>query len=708
MLLRSSSTPVSQTILVESKKSDFDNTSADHKNVGKVSFHSASHLCSFSCNSSSDHQLSPRKSNNNLGRKTPRRVQSEGNLKAFVSKCDLDDVYRKGLVSKCDLDEVWLVSESDLDEVYRKGLVSKCDLDEVWLVSKCDLDEVYRKGLVSKCDLDEVYKKGLVSKCDLDEVYKKGLVSKCDLDEVYKKGLVSKCDLDEVYKKGLVSKCDLDEVYKKGLVSKCDLDEVYKKGLVSKCDLDEVYKKGLVSKCDLDEVYKKGLVSKCDLDEVYRSKVLPRSCHNQETNIILQTELSFSVYNDEDFEEMINDGKLVRAVTIGNEIEDLVGDDFSFGKCIMGLIKEDDDNEDCDEKEDKESEERNEPVCPMYLAAGYGIDVSGMNHSGDIKSLTMGGLMRAGSGADIVPLNFDEIGDVEAHYKSLLEEYPFNPLVLRNYAQLLQSKGDLSGAEEYYFQATLLDPQDGDILSQYATLVWQLHHDKDRALSYFEHATHVDPENSYVLAAYANFLWEINYDDNEHDAGTHLDETKEIEEVATSHNMDFEQDNRQASPLLNLAAGFGIGNCGFSGGMTLNELIAAEDYYKSMIQENPNNPLVLRNYAQFLDQCKGDLRGAEEYYSRAVLTDASDGEIISQYANFIWHLHHDQNKASSYFKRAVQASPGNCDVLASYARFLWETEEDEDEDEDKDKDEDSDNHKYRFQYFHGVVATSNA
>ncbi|TMW90228.1 hypothetical protein EJD97_016029 [Solanum chilense] len=506
MLLRSSSTPVSQTILVESKKSDFDNTSADHKNIGEVSFHSASHLCSFSCNSSSDHQLSLKKSNNNLGRKTPRRVQSEGNLKGFVSKCDLD--------------EVWLVSESDLDKVYRKGLVSKCDLDEVWLVSKCDLGEVYRKGLVSKCDLDDVYRKGVVSKCDLDDVYRKGVVPKCVLDDVYKKGLVSKCDLDDVYKK--------------------------------------------------------------------------------------------------DFKEMINDGKLVRAVTIGNEIEDLVSDDFSFGKCIMDLIKEGDDNEDCDEKEDKETEERNEPVCPMYLAAGFGIDVSGM------KSLTEGGLMRAGHGADIVPLNFDEMGDVEAHYKSLLEEYPFNPLVLRNYAQLLQSKGDLSGAEEYYFQATLADPQDGDILSQYATLVWQLHHDKDRALSYFEHATHVDPEN------------------------------------------------RQASPLLNFAAGFGIGNCGFSGGMTLNELIAAEDYYKSMIQENPNNPLVLRNYDQFLDQCKGDLRGAEEYYSRAVLTDASDGEIISQYANFIWHLHHDQNKASSYFKRAVQASPGNCDVLASYARFLWE------------------------------------
>lgn len=68
-----------------------------------------------------------------------------------------------------------------------------------------------------------------------------------------------------------------------------------------------------------------------------------------------------------------------------------------------------------------------------------------------------------------------------------------------------QSKGDLSGAEEYYFQATLANPQDGDILSQYATLVWQLHHDKGRALSYFEHATHVDPENRYLIRS--ELIW---------------------------------------------------------------------------------------------------------------------------------------------------------------------------------------------------------
>lgn len=59
----------------------------------------------------------------------------------------------------------------------------------------------------------------------------------------------------------------------------------------------------------------------------------------------------------------------------------------------------------------------------------------------------------------------------------------------------LQSKGDLSGAEEHYFLATLADPKDGDILMQYAKLVWELYHDKDRAYSYFKRAALAAPED---------------------------------------------------------------------------------------------------------------------------------------------------------------------------------------------------------------------
>lgn len=59
----------------------------------------------------------------------------------------------------------------------------------------------------------------------------------------------------------------------------------------------------------------------------------------------------------------------------------------------------------------------------------------------------------------------------------------------------LQSKGDLVGAEDLYFQATLADPNDSEIMLLYAKLVWELHHDKDRALSYFERAACAAPED---------------------------------------------------------------------------------------------------------------------------------------------------------------------------------------------------------------------
>jgi len=101
-----------------------------------------------------------------------------------------------------------------------------------------------------------------------------------------------------------------------------------------------------------------------------------------------------------------------------------------------------------------------------------------------------------------------------------------------------------------------------------------------------------------------------------------------------------------------------------------------------MVEENPGNPLFLRNYAQFLYQSKGDLHGAEEYYSRAILADPADGEIIARYANLVWELHRDHKKAASYFERAVQATPQDCHVLAAYAKFLWETEGDEEEEQD--------------------------
>ncbi|KAF5738992.1 Tetratricopeptide repeat-like superfamily protein putative isoform 2 [Tripterygium wilfordii] len=142
---------------------------------------------------------------------------------------------------------------------------------------------------------------------------------------------------------------------------------------------------------------------------------------------------------------------------------------------------------------------------------------------------------------------------------------------------------------------------------------------------------------------------------------------------------------------VSLAIGLGLGGGGGggggnsgrggefnSGGGDGRDKDSSEEYYRRMVEENPGNPLFLRNYAQFLYQSTEDLPGAEEYYSRAILADPSDGEIMSQYAQLLWELHHDQDRALSYFERAVQASPEDSHVHAAYANFLWEMEEDED------------------------------
>ena len=75
---------------------------------------------------------------------------------------------------------------------------------------------------------------------------------------------------------------------------------------------------------------------------------------------------------------------------------------------------------------------------------------------------------------------------------------------------MLQVKGDRRRAEEYYSRAILADPNDGELLSEYARLVWEVHGDEERASSYFHRAARADPHNSHVLAAQAAFLWDTD------------------------------------------------------------------------------------------------------------------------------------------------------------------------------------------------------
>nr|XP_043629282.1 uncharacterized protein LOC122600598 [Erigeron canadensis] len=102
-------------------------------------------------------------------------------------------------------------------------------------------------------------------------------------------------------------------------------------------------------------------------------------------------------------------------------------------------------------------------------------------------------------------------------------------------------------------------------------------------------------------------------------------------------------------------------------------------YYKNMIEANPDNSLVLANYAKYLKEVRGDVVKAEEYCSRAILANSSDGNALSMYADLIWETHKDASRAESYFDQAVKASPDDCYVMTSYAHFLWDADEEDEE-----------------------------
>ncbi|KAG5226107.1 Tetratricopeptide helical [Salix suchowensis] len=73
--------------------------------------------------------------------------------------------------------------------------------------------------------------------------------------------------------------------------------------------------------------------------------------------------------------------------------------------------------------------------------------------------------------------------------------------------------------EEYCGRAILADPNDGDVLSMYADLIWQSHKDASRAESYFDQAVKAAPDDCFVMASYARFLWDAEEEEEEEEQG---------------------------------------------------------------------------------------------------------------------------------------------------------------------------------------------
>ncbi|KAL5998898.1 hypothetical protein ACLOJK_009846 [Asimina triloba] len=125
--------------------------------------------------------------------------------------------------------------------------------------------------------------------------------------------------------------------------------------------------------------------------------------------------------------------------------------------------------------------------------------------------------------------------------------------------------------------------------------------------------------------------------------------------------------------------GDGDGGSGFSDSNNHGHE-SVDAYYRKMIEANPENGLLLGNYAKYLKEIREDLDKAEEYCSRAILANPGEENVLALYADLVWQTRKDTRRANNYYNRAIEAAPDDCYVMASYARFLWDAEE-EDENE---------------------------
>ncbi|KAG6466380.1 uncharacterized protein LOC122036194 [Zingiber officinale] len=103
------------------------------------------------------------------------------------------------------------------------------------------------------------------------------------------------------------------------------------------------------------------------------------------------------------------------------------------------------------------------------------------------------------------------------------------------------------------------------------------------------------------------------------------------------------------------------------------DYLRTELTYQNALSQDPENALLLANFAQFLYLVLRDHNRAEYYFKKAVGTKPDDAEALSRYASFLWVARKDLAAAEERFLEAVAADPGNPAYAAAYAHFLWNT-----------------------------------
>lgn len=141
-----------------------------------------------------------------------------------------------------------------------------------------------------------------------------------------------------------------------------------------------------------------------------------------------------------------------------------------------------------------------------------------------------------------------------------------------------------------------------------------------------------------------------------------VDEASKMQASMRDEALDHETMQRFVSPILaNIEAD------------DYADYFRTEFMYQMGLNQEPQNTLLLANYAQFLFLVAQDYDRAEEYFKKAAEVEPKDAEALNKYANFLWQVRKDLWAAEETFNQAIAAEPSNTFYAANYANFLWNT-----------------------------------
>jgi len=206
----------------------------------------------------------------------------------------------------------------------------------------------------------------------------------------------------------------------------------------------------------------------------------------------------------------------------------------------------------------------------------------------------------------------------ERIYRRAIDRFPNVAGLRNNYGAFLSDDARHDEAEAQFRAALEIDPADANALGNLASLLYEVHRDRDGAEVLFERSIAAAPDDAVLLNNFANFL----------------------------------TDARRADDRAN-------------------------ELYEQAHRVDERTSLMLGNYASFLFKRRADTERADHLYTRALVLDPHNPYLLAGYAMLVDRVHHDHDRAEELFRQALRSDPDNPRVLGHYADFLTAAHKDD-------------------------------